>query len=246
MKNKLKGFFDSIMSSDNREDPQSKIECPEQMGLSNSEIVRTTMEEPAQRLSMEDWPTDIILANDISGSMSEEDCKPSRLEASKKASIVFVEQLSQTSPQSRIAIISFNNSAKVVLPFTSVLTTEIITRRISSLYTDGGTNIPAALKAARALFEEDSSMQRNWKILLLTDGYGGDPLKQAKLLKEYDTHIEVIGVGGNPRAVNEKILRKVATTDEMGITHYRFINDSDVLVKHYRDIATGIVYRGNK
>lgn len=246
MKAKLKDFLRFLVDSDDKTSPQAEVTFPDQVSQGNTEIIRTIMEEPTCRLTLEEWPTDIILVNDVSGSMAEKDCVPSRLEASKKASTAFVKLLSHTAPESRIAIIAFNSSAKVILPFTSVYTTETILKSISSLYVHGGTNIAAALKAARALFEEDSSIQRNRKVLLLTDGHGGNPLKQATLIKEQGTHLEVIGVGGKPQAVKENVLRQVATTDVMGVTHYRFIDDSDDLVNHYRDIATGIVFRGNK
>jgi hypothetical protein len=54
-----------------------------------------------------------------------------------------------------------------------------------------------------------------------------------------------MGFGGDPAAVDEGLLRKVATTDASGFAHYWFFRDTDGLVAHYEDLATGIVFRGH-
>lgn len=74
------------------------------------------------------------------------------------------------------------------------------------------------------------------RIVLLTDGHGGEPLRTAEDLKSRGVVIDVIGVGSNPSRVDEKLLRKVASVIE-GETRYRFIKDQQTLVGHYTQLA---------
>lgn len=195
----------------------------------------------------ESIPHDTICVNDVSGSMSWQDCKPSRLEASKIAAEEYVRQRARISPDDRIAIVSFTTKAKTVLPFTSILETEYMIRRIKSLNASGGTDIAEGLKRTKALLCSDPLIsyqnQRLIRLLVLTDGQGGHPINIAKELKKEGVLIEVIGVGGSRSEVNETLLRKVATTDINGFTHYRFIDDTEQLITHYQQLATGIVWR---
>ena len=51
-------------------------------------------------------------------------------------------------------------------------------------------------------------------IILLTDGHGGHPLRTADDLKSRGVVIDVIGIGPSPSAVDEKLLKKVASVIE--------------------------------
>ena len=107
----------------------------------------------------------------------------------------------------------------------------------------GGTDIAEGFKKAVDLFDDEEISKRLRYIILLTDGHGGNPVRKAKLLKEkYEAVIEVVGIGGSPSAVNESLLRKVATTDPDGFNHYRFIKDSETLRQHYRHLAIGLIF----
>lgn len=191
-------------------------------------------------------PRDTVCVNDKSGSMATTDCKPSRLEASKLAAQQFIMRRSESSPGDRIALVSFKEHAKIVLPLTYLYETETIIKYLNSIKAGGGTNINEGLKAAQQILLDDQSLNtgqsRFKRILLLTDGHGGHPIRTARKLKSQRVMIEVIGMGGDPSAVNEQLLRKVATTDRDG-THYRFFKDTDSLVAHYDNLATGIVHR---
>jgi Ca-activated chloride channel family protein len=180
--------------------------------------------------------------------MSTEDCKPSRIEASKRAAQQYIMRRAESSPQDRIALVSFSEYAEVVLPLTNITDTATITKALKGLHAGGGTDINEGLEAAERILFEDRSRDvqddRLKRILLLTDGHGGHPIRTARRLKSCGVLIEVIGIGGDPSAVNEKLLRKVATTDSYG-THYWFFRDTDSLVAHYDNLATGIVFRGH-
>lgn len=194
-------------------------------------------------------PMDTVFVHDVSTSMATKDCRLSRLKASNNAAVEYVETRAEISPDDRISLIAFNTFAVVHVPLTSISGRRIFFESLRNLKARGGTHIASGLMAARRLFMEDTmtgqTQDRIRRIVLLTDGHGGDATAIAYELKGCGILIEVIGVGGDPSVINEEMLRKVATTDTDGFTHYWFINDSQQLISHYQQLATGIVWRGN-
>ena len=106
---------------------------------------------------------------------------------------------------------------------------------LQSLSIQGGTDINEGLKVASDAFNwsRDDVVRR---IVLLTDGHGGHPIRTAEALKSQGVVIDVIGIGERPSEVNEKLLRKVASVIE-GEVRYRFIKDQQTLVAHYTQLA---------
>lgn len=201
-------------------------------------------------LDTSEWasgPWNTVNVIDISVSMRKKDCKPSRLEAAKLAAQQFITRRAESSPQDRIALVSFATHAKVVLSLTNICDAATILKCLKDLKIDGGTDINEGLKAAGKILLEDWSQDvresRLKRILLLTDGNGGHPIRTAENIKSHGVLIDVVGVG-QPEAVNHELLRKIATTDSDG-THFRFFRDTDSLIAHYDDLATGIMYRGH-
>lgn len=188
------------------------------------------------------WQT--IMLIDVSGSMSRRDCKPNRLQAAKMAAKEFVIERLKHCRDDHVAVAFFCHYARTVIPFTKITQTESILNAIDSLKVNGSTDIKAGLETSVQIFSEYKHSSSRRIINLLTDGHGGHPLKIASKLKDADVLLEVIGVGGKPENVNEKILKKVATTDTDGYTHYRFIRDTETLIRHYSNLASGIVYKG--
>jgi len=180
---------------------------------------------------------------DHSGSMSCRDYSPSRLQAAKDAAVEYVMTLAKQKTQHQIAVISFGDDAKVVVPLTAVDNCQIIVNGIRSISINGCTNIAAGLTRAAELLAKCSD--KHCLIVLLTDGYGSCNLSIPKKLKgDYKATIDVIGIGGSPKDVDESLLRRIATTDPDGTNHYRFIKDAHMLKQHYQQLATGLVWKG--
>ena len=99
----------------------------------------------------------------------------------------------------------------------------------------GGTDINEGLKTARDSFDWNRNNVVR-RIILLTDGHGGQPLKTSEELKSRGVIIDVIGIGSTPEGVDEKLLRKVASVIE-GEVRYRFIADSLTLTRTYTQLA---------
>jgi len=196
-------------------------------------------------------PYDIAILEDISASMGTTDFQPSRLEGGKKGIGHFVRLRARVSPEDRIAIVTFTETAETVLPFTPITEIDTIVNKLKILEPQDGTDIRAGLKECKKLFLSSTVStireKRFKRVLVLTDGHGGKPLKVADELKnELNVLVEIIGIAGEPSEVNEKLLRKVATTDPDGFTHYWFIRDTNTLITHYGELATGLVWKGKE
>ena len=83
----------------------------------------------------------------------------------------------------------------------------------------------------------DGSVKR---IILLTDGDHlgrGNPIEIATRLKNAGVIIDCIGIGGNPTAVNESLLRKIASQNPDSSFRYCFIGDQQKLLRKYQTLA---------
>ncbi|MGD2111192.1 MAG: VWA domain-containing protein, partial [Phycisphaerae bacterium] len=74
------------------------------------------------------------------------------------------------------------------------------------------------------------------RIVLLTDGCGGHPIRTAQDLKSRGVVIDVIAVGHSEEEVNVKLLKKIASTVD-GELRYRFIKDQQTLVAHITQLG---------
>ncbi len=193
-------------------------------------------------------PHDSVCVFDVSGSMAWKDVVPCRLDAGKKAAEVYIRRRAALSPGDRIGIVTFNRHGRIVLPLTEITRLDVILMCLASIRATGGTDIGEGLKAANSLFAQDVALNctlgRYRRILVLTDGRGGDPLPWATHLKSANVLIEVIGIGGDTSQVDEATCRRIATTDSNGV-HYWFFRDTDGLVAHYENLADGLVFRGH-
>ncbi|MGD0572459.1 MAG: vWA domain-containing protein [Sedimentisphaerales bacterium] len=190
------------------------------------------------------WDTAFVL--DRSTSMTYKDCRPSRLAASQHSVETYVRTRAAICPNDRVAIVSFALSATIELPLTSISNIESIINAVWRLRGNGGTDMATGINYGCLLLKSllmNIETNRVRRILLLTDGRGGNPLHIAEEAKNDGILLDVIGIGGKPSAVDEPLLRRVATTDADGLNHYWFIKDTDSLVKHYQQLATSLVWR---
>ena len=186
-----------------------------------------------------------VVIIDCSISMQIEDYLPNRLEAAKNAAIEYVNTLAAQNAHANMAVIAFNDEAKVVVPSKSINNCREIIQGIQSIRAEGSTNIGQGLKQATIVLGSHLGLNGRSQIVLLTDGFGNCPLSiPDKLKQRYASIIDVVGIGGSPNDVNEFLLKKIATTESDGTSHYRFITDSRTLNQHYRQLAKGLVWKG--
>ena len=160
----------------------------------------------------------VILAFDISSSMSADDLDPSRMEAAKAAAITFVENQPDTID---IGVVAFSNGGVIVQPPTEQQGDVLET--IDRLSPNGGTSLGQgiftainaiageALTLDENAFAEDAptpqiGSYRSAVIVLLTDGENtsqADPLQVAQVAAEAGIRIYPIGIGSPEGAVLE-------------------------------------------
>ena len=190
--------------------------------------------EPNQRASQREH---VVFVIDKSGSMAElYDGGMTKMEAAKRANITMLIEKWRIDPDDEAGVVAFDGHGQTLtglLPLRSQKRQVI--EAIQSLTPSNGTDINDALKTADGTFDWNRSDVVR-RIVLLTDGHGGHPIRTADDLKKRGLIIDVIGVGPDPTAVDEKLLRKVASVIE-GEIRYRFIKDQQTLVAHYTQLA---------
>lgn len=191
-------------------------------GVTSSPAVNTDVEQREHT----------VCVMDVSGSMAGRyDAQYDKLTAAKRSFSSMLAQKASIDPDDEVGIVQFSDDARAMSPILPLRTCkQALLRTLQSLTIDGGTDINEGLKGARDLFDwRYTDVVR--RIVLLTDGHGGNPIHTAEELKSNGVIIDVIGVGEDPGEVDEKLLKKVASVIQ-GETRYRFIKDGQTLVSH--------------
>lgn len=191
---------------------------------------------------------DIVLCFDISGSMTERDFNPNRLEASKAVATQFV----QGRPGDRIGITIFSNLSFTLTPVTAdhALVLQQISNIQAGMLGEEGTAIGSGL--ATSVDRLRKSKAKSKIIILLTDGvdFGGtiSPDVAINMAKTYGIKVYTIGVGSvqevaDPTAkdsngkrkleFNEGLLEQMATATS---GKYFRATDNNALVGVYESI----------
>lgn len=193
---------------------------------------------------------DIILCLDVSGSMTQRDFVPNRLEAMKKVATDFVKKRRSD----RIGVVVFAEDSFTLCPLTNdypVVLSSIASIRNRML--QDGTSIGSGLSTSvdRLRLEQTKSKV----VLLLTDGEnnGGliDPNTAKEIAKVYGVKVYTIGIGSDGQVpqlvesdagittsyqkvhIDEQLLTQIAT--ETGGKYFR-ARDEKQLIKIYDDI----------
>ncbi|MCH8853403.1 MAG: VWA domain-containing protein [Planctomycetes bacterium] len=178
-----------------------------------------------------------FLLIDISGSMCGE-LEPgvTKREGAGRACINLALNKFQIDPDDLVGVMVFDDSYRILLePCPIRANKPEMIRILQSLPAGGGTDLDEPLIGVRDYWDRnhDDAVRR---IVMLTDGHGGDPLRTSEELKAGGVIIDVVGIGPNPRKVNEKLLKQLASIVE-GELRYRFIKDHRTLVQHYTQLA---------
>lgn len=193
---------------------------------------------------------DIVLTQDISGSMLARDFRPDRLEASKNIATEFI----SGRPYDRIGLVVFSGESFTQCPLTTDHAVLInLLREIQSGMIEDGTAIGMGL--ATAVNRIKDSKAKSKVIILLTDGVNNRgeiaPATAAGIAKTFGIRVYTIGVGTQgmapypvqtpygiqyqdmPVEIDEAILREIS--QNTGGKYFR-ATDNDKLLQVYREI----------
>ncbi len=179
-----------------------------------------------------------VLLLDASGSMTEQyNGRLSKVEAAGKAGRAFVYDKEACDPDDQVGLITFNTRATVVLsPVTLRTGRDQLIQALRNLRAGGGTDfVPAAEAADHVL--RSAAPDAVGRMVLLTDGHAADPRKITDAMKQRGVVIDVIGIGPDPAAVNETVLKNVASVIQ-GQLRYRFIRDARTLINHFTTLSS--------
>ena len=160
-------------------------------------LLIVALARPQTSLSRQDISVegiDLMIALDISGSMTAMDFKPDRLEAAKDVAIEFI----GNRPDDRIGLVIFSGETFTQCPLTTdhaVL--KNLFRDIRSGMIDDGTALGDGLATAVNRLRESKAISK--VIILLTDGVSNagavDPRSAAEIAKLYGIRIYTVGIG---------------------------------------------------
>ncbi|MGA2406242.1 MAG: VWA domain-containing protein [Bacteroidales bacterium] len=193
---------------------------------------------------------DIVLTQDISGSMLARDFRPDRLEAAKNIATEFI----SGRPYDRIGLVVFSGESFTQCPLTTDHAVLInLLREIQSGMIEDGTAIGMGL--ATAINRIKDSEAKSKVIILLTDGVNNRgeiaPATAAGIAKTYGIRVYTIGVGTEgmasypvqtpygiqyqdmPVEIDETILQEIAKTT--GGKYFR-ATSNDKLIQIYKEI----------
>lgn len=179
----------------------------------------------------------LMLAIDVSGSMADGFSDgTSKLHAAVRAGANLVIHKCRIDPLDEVGLLSFTDRSQLhCLPRPCGAHKNGIIQSLQRLTAGGGTDITQGLRTAgEAMNWSGCGITR--RVVLLTDGQGGEPLRTAESLKAKGAVLDIIGVGASPEQVNERLLRAIAST-VAGELRYRFIKDQQALVTHYTALA---------
>jgi len=194
---------------------------------------------------------DIVLCFDISGSMTEKDFTPNRLEASKEVAQSFVNDR----PGDRIGVVIFSRQSFTLCPITT--DKNAVLSQIANIHSgyleEEGTSIGSGLATSVDRLKDQKTKSKI--VILLTDGvdFGGliPPDIAKEMAKLYKIKVYTIGVGSDKEVdeqvetpfgrtsnkkkldFNEALLKNIAT--ETG-GQYFHATDNQALQKIYASI----------
>ena len=110
----------------------------------------------------------------------------------------------------------------------------------------GGTDMSLALVAAQEVLKCHGFLSPHSpffsRVLVFSDGhssYREQAIGSAQALKNSGVLVETLGLGRSPADVDEDLLKRSATTDEEGFTHYKFLGNAESLFLTFENVATG-------
>jgi len=250
------GSFGALHDSSQSAAPRTR-QLPATLFLSGVAILILSLARPQALISLPKIEGTVILTFDVSGSMSADDLKPTRMEAAKTAALDFVDN----QPTSvKIGVVAFSDGGITVQSPTSqredVIDTieRLVPRRGTSL----GNGILVALNTivvdagdppflstndlSDQTQPEPGSVPEGWypssAIVLLTDGENNqepDPILAADLAADFGVRIYTVGIGS----------AEGATITVEGFTVHSRLDEP--LLQHIADTTGGVYYNpGNE
>ena len=178
--------------------------------------------------------TALTFVIDTSGSMERE----GRLELVKDGLRLLVEELR---PDDSVAMVTFGDDARVILPPTRIDETDRIRDAIDELQPSGSTNLEAGLRLGYGLARETLTENGIDRVVLASDGVANVGLTDADgildgIREDAAAGIELVSVGVGMGNYNDALLEQLA---DQGDGFYAYVNTIDEARRLFVDDLTG-------
>ena len=180
-------------------------------------------------------PLNLALVLDRSGSMGETD----KMTYLKRSLEVFLRSLR---PDDIVAIVAYNDTARVLRPAQPVGDGAWIRETLQRLQPTGWTNLNAGMMLGFEEVEKHFDIRRNNRVILLTDGIANrgviDPQRIAENARAYNergVYLSTIGLGVS---LDDELLHTLA---QQGHGAYHFIDSWKEMDKVFREEVDGLV-----
>ncbi|NVJ61602.1 MAG: von Willebrand factor type A domain-containing protein [Gammaproteobacteria bacterium] len=178
-------------------------------------------------------PLNLVIVADVSGSMRSDN----KLQTLKQAMITLVSQLR---PEDKIALVTYSDSAEVVIPPTEARNAQYINQLIRQLNSQGSTNAAAGLYIGYELANQMYDADHNNRVILTSDGMANvgsvqpeEILKEIENYKEKGIFLTTVGVGLG--MYNDFLLEQLAN---QGNGNYLYLADQQDIQEAFVDKLT--------
>jgi len=195
------------------------------------------MREAVDRTACMAAETPTLLVVDVSGSIGDPYLgAKSKVQAAGLAAQSHIVERRKQSSRARIGLVTFDRDARVVCPLVTLEEGQPqLIRAVRSLTTGGGTDMGAAMRCAHQQLGEQPG-----RVVLISDGHGGNPVPYAQKIKDNGGVIDCIGIGRDTGQVDEARLRRAASVTG-GEVHYWFIRDLNLLTRTMTMLAANTI-----
>ncbi|WMS87057.1 vWA domain-containing protein [Pleionea litopenaei] len=169
-------------------------------------------------------PLNLVIVADVSGSMASGD----KLGMLKKAMITLVSQLRA---DDKVALVTYSDDAKVIIPPTEARNAQYINQSIRELNTEGSTNAAAGIHLGYELADQMFNNESINRVILTSDGMANvgttEPEKILQKIEDYKqkgVFLTTVGVG--LQMYNDYLLEQLANKGNGNYLY--FSNDNDI------------------
>jgi len=169
-------------------------------------------------------PLNLVIVADVSGSMASGD----KLGMLKKAMITLVSQLRA---DDKVALVTYSDDAKVIIPPTEARNAQYINQSIRELNTEGSTNAAAGIHLGYELADQMFNKESINRVILTSDGMANvgttEPEKILQKIEDYKqkgVFLTTVGVG--LQMYNDYLLEQLANKGNGNYLY--FSNDNDI------------------
>lgn len=211
-------------------------------GHGEERFLAITVGAPVDGGEVIDRPVDLAVVIDASGSMSAR----GKIDYARRAAKLLASNLDG---DDRFSLVTFNDSARTLIPAVGVRDVDALHRAIDGIYEGGGTNLYAGMEQGADQVRNSLRPGMVGRVVVLSDGHANVGLTSPSAFEQFSAELAAGGVAvsaiGLGRDYNEDLLARMA---DIGGGSYDYVDDpreltgvlSDELERTASVVARGV------